>query len=294
MFEKDGIAIIENFLSQGNLENINTELNTIFSKYTVNGGISSTRLNRGYIPKVSGCTIPGLIYSVNIFELVVDVAEQFKKKFKRFTSEDYVLTTLEIFHEKENPDPLFWHTDNRVGNLRAIIYLKGGGDNSGKFMYMKGTHNRDYFVRHQLSEQQISDLQDKRFECTAPEGSLIIFDSMGFHAKKECSEERRIMFVEFQPRDNQSFKERVLLPSNHLSEKVIHHINLFANTDFKAEDIGRHSHEFDMNNPVPLPFRTSLVELKRSVFYDLLCVLAKIWKSIPSLKNFKPKLRKFF
>jgi hypothetical protein len=49
--------------------------------------------------------------------------------------------------------------------VRAIIYLKGGEDNSGKFMYMKGTHNRDYYVEHKLSEDQIRDLQETKIEA---------------------------------------------------------------------------------------------------------------------------------
>jgi hypothetical protein len=116
--------------------------------------------------------------------------------------------------------------------VRAIIYLKGGEDNSGKFMHMKGTHNRDYYVEHKLSEDQIRDLQETKIEAAAPEGALIIFDSKGFHAKKDCSEERRIMLLDFNPRSNQYCKERILLPSNHITEKVINSINLFANIDF--------------------------------------------------------------
>ena len=271
MFEKEGIYIIENFLSQETLKKLNDELNVIFSRYSANGGLYSTQLgtwteNR----KLIECTIPGLIYSVNIFEIAVDVAEQFKKYFDRFSSEDYVLTVFRIFSEKENPVPLFWHTDNRDGMVRAIIYLKGGEDNSGKLMYMKGTHNRDYYVEHKLSENQVRDLQDKKIEAAAPEGSLMIFDSKGFHAKKECSEERRIMFLEFNPRSNQYCKERILLPSKHISEKVINNINLFANIDFKPEDFGNHGHECALQNPQALPLKASLMELKNR-FYTLPC-----------------------
>ena len=68
MFEKDGIVIIEDFLSQETLEKLNDELNVTFPRYSVNGGLYSTQLgtwteNR----KLVECTIPGLIYSVNIF-----------------------------------------------------------------------------------------------------------------------------------------------------------------------------------------------------------------------------------
>jgi hypothetical protein len=241
--------------------------------------------------KLAECTIPGLIYSVNIFEIAVDVAEQFKKHFDRFSSEDYVLTVFRIFSEKENPTPLFWHTDNRDGMVRAIIYLKGGKDNSGKLMYMKGTHDRDYYVEHKLSEDQIRDLQETKIEATVPEGSLMIFDSKGFHAKKECSEERRIMFLEFNLRNNQYCKERILLPSNHITEKVVNSINLFANIDFKPEDFGNHGHECALQNPQALPLKTSLMELKKSVFHTVMNSLKKTLESLPPLKKFISKFK---
>ena len=44
MFEKDGIVIIENFLSQETLEKLNDKLNVTFSRYSVNGGLYSTQL----------------------------------------------------------------------------------------------------------------------------------------------------------------------------------------------------------------------------------------------------------
>jgi hypothetical protein len=287
MFEKDGIEIIKSFLPEETLRNLNSELDLIFSKCSINGSLSSTQVFGGWERNILECTIPGLLCSVNIFEIIVDVAEQFKKN-SCFASEDYVLAGLRIFSEKENSDPLFWHTDNRKGMLRAIVYLMGGEDDSGKFMYIKGSHNRDYQIAHKLPLEKVRQLQNFVLECTAPRGSLIIFDSNGFHAKKKCVEERRILFLEFHPRNNQFAKERILLPSNHLTEKIIFNIGLFANTDFTTEDIGVQGHEAELQNPAPLPFKVSMQELIKSARYSLIRSLRKIWKSVPVFKKFKP------
>jgi hypothetical protein len=288
MFKEDGIEKIENFLSEGTLKNLNNELDLTFSKYSINGGLSCTEKFGGWERKLSECTVPGLLCSINIFEIVVDVAKQFRKHCEHFASEDYVLTQLNIFSEKGNPNPLYWHTDNRHGMLRAIIYLKGGEDNSGQFLYMKGSHNRDYHVDHKLSPEKILQLKYSVLEAAAPTGSLLIFDSVGFHAKKKCLKERRVIFLEFQPRNNQSSKERILLSSNHLTEKVISNINLFANTDFRLEDLGVHGHEPSIQNPTALPFKFIMQELKKSASHIIWKMLWTTWKKIPILKNFTP------
>lgn len=284
MFEKDGIILIENFLPPEILGKLNDELDVIFSNYSVNGSLSSTQLtgwteNRRYLE----CTVPGLILSVNVFEIIVDVAEQFKRNFDRFSSEDYVLTVFHIYSEQGNSAPLYWHTDNRDGMVRGIIFLKGGGDDSGKFMFMKGTHDRDYYVEHKLSEEKFNELQDIKIECTVPEGSLVMFDSKGFHARKKVQGERRVMFLEFHPRNNQYCKERVLVPSNHITKKVISNIDLFANTDFNAEDLGVHGHEIALCCPKPLPLKISLAELKKSLVHTFLNSLKRIWDSLKRL-----------
>ena len=287
MFEEDGIEIVKSFLSEDTLRNLNNELDLVFSKYSINGSLSSTQVFGGWDRSLLECTIPGLLCSVNIFEIAVDVAERLKN-YSCFGSEDYVLTSLRIFSEKKNQDALFWHTDNRKGMLRAIVYLKGGEENSGKFMYIKGSHNRDYHIAHKLPLEKARQLQSFVLECSAPMGSLIIFDSNGFHAKKKCIEERRILFLEFHPRNKQFCKERIFLPSNHLTEKIICNISLFTNTDFGADDIGAHGHEAELQNPGPLPFKVSMQELKKSARHSLIRKLRQVWKLVPVLKNFKP------
>ncbi|MBN4078011.1 hypothetical protein JYT29_01635 [Nitrospina gracilis] len=293
---EDGISIIENFILKDTLIKINKELDLILSKYSFNGGLFSTKISDWRAKRqLLECTVPGLICSVNIFEIVIDVAEQFKRQFDQFHTEDYVLTSLSIFSEKENPFPLFWHTDNRDGMVRAIIYLKGGKDNSGKFMYMKGTHNRKYYVEHKLSNEKYIELQERVFDCTAPEGSLIIFDSKGFHAKKETIEERRVMMIEFHPRKKQWTKERILLPSNHITEKVIRNINLFANTDFHPEHLGVHNHEVSYQNSKPLYLKTLFPELGRSISHSILRLLKQMFElfsnSIKALRGLGTKNR---
>ena len=226
-----------------------------------------------------------------LFEIIVDVAEQIKNHFRKFSSEDYILTALNIYSEKDNKSPLFWHTDsnfkicNREGMLRAIIYLKGGEDNSGMFMYMMGTHNMDHSIEHKLSESQINQLNDRIMDCKAPAGSLFVFDTKGFHARKMCLKERRVLFLEFNPKNKNHGKERILLPSNHLTEKVILNINMFANSYFSSEDLGVHGHEPYLLNHHPLPLKASFFEFIKSLYFESKRFFAFYISKFPFLKK---------
>ena len=105
---------------------------------------------------------------------------------------------------------------------------------------------------------------------------------MGFMQKKTI-EERRIMMIEFHPRNKQWAKERVLLPSNHITEKVIRNINLFANTDFHPEHLGVHNHEVSYQNSKPLYLKTLFPELGRSISHLILRLLKQILELFSNL-----------
>jgi hypothetical protein len=110
--------------------------------------------------------------------------------------------------------------------IRAQIYLKGGRNNSGGFMYMRGTQDQDY-VTHKLDPNQIVAMKELIVDCSAAPGSLVIFDSNGFHAKHACLEERRTVMFEFQPKDSKNVKSSILINNRMLTDNVIQNINLF-------------------------------------------------------------------
>ena len=85
---------------------------------------------------------------------------------------------------------MFWHTDSRKGMIRAQIYIKGGGKDSGAFQYMQNTHSIDHQVDHKLNNKEILELKDNIYNCYGESGDLLLFDTYGFHAKNKCIDER--------------------------------------------------------------------------------------------------------
>ena len=279
MLDDDGVLLIKNFINEKDLTALNAELDEVFSQISINGGSYSNNTGqRGALE----CSTPALLMSVNIFEIIIDVVELLKKNSKKFISEDFVLNTLEIQSHK-NMKINSWHTDKR-GYLSAIIYLKGGGEKSGMFSYMKGTNKTNPFLNKQnlkpefekplgkyhyrLSQEEINEFRDKIVECSAPEGSLVMFDDGGCHEKKPCVEERRAIWIRFSPRKDQQSIARILLSSNHLTEKVMRNINLFSNLEFHAKNVGLHNRERALLNPKPLPLKYYFTGFHKSIIHS--------------------------
>jgi hypothetical protein len=215
----DGILIAPHFIEDIQIARINEELDSVFNKQVFN----KNRQGRIDLSKVlSEVSLPSSMLSFNFLELSISIHELIRQKLDR----EFILTNLEIFSEKNNSRPLFWHTDQRKGMIRAQIYLKGGRNNSGGFMYMRGTQDQDY-VTHKLDPNQIVAMKEFIVDCSAAPGSLVIFDSNGFHAKHACLEERRTVMFEFQPKDSKIIKSSILINNRMLTDNVIQNINLF-------------------------------------------------------------------
>ena len=148
MFEEDGILIVKDFIHKDTLKSLNIELDEVFSQISVNGGSYCNIAEQRGALEVSE---PALLMSVNIFEVIIDIVSQFKKISKKFDSEDFILNTLQIQSHKNMP-PTPWHTDKK-GDLRAILYLKGGKETSGMFSYMKGTSKKSNRFQLEQNEQ---------------------------------------------------------------------------------------------------------------------------------------------
>jgi hypothetical protein len=111
--------------------------------------------------------------------------------------------------------------------MRAQIYLMGGAENSGGFLYMLGTHNIQHTVQHKLNTPEIESLKRVICDCSGNSGDLILFDAFGFHAKHSCQNERRTVMFEFQSRGSTYTKSSLLIDNRKLSEKVLKNIALF-------------------------------------------------------------------
>ena len=151
--KSDGISITTKFLSDEACNLINEELDILYSPshFSINGYLGHV-LNTNTTKTIALPTAS--IKSINLLELAVNIAEQIQKEDP--IPEHRILSALEIWQEENQPVPLFWHTDNREGMVRAFIYLEGGRDDSGAFRYMKGTHKR----RDEIIGTRAEDAQD--------------------------------------------------------------------------------------------------------------------------------------
>jgi hypothetical protein len=132
----EGVLKIPAFLDQRIVLEINKELDQLFSNnlygsividHSVKRLISPTRLN-----------------SINVLELAIEV---FSAIFDG--SKEYVINGISVFQEQNNPLKLPWHSDSRKGEIKALIYITGGQDNSGGFQYIKESQLVEHNGKHQ-------------------------------------------------------------------------------------------------------------------------------------------------
>ena len=271
--QTNGLITIENFINSSNISKINNELDLLFIKESFNGGLFSISPNR-FLKTIH---TPAKIKSLNLFEISIDIFKNYIEKNSDIKISDYRLSNLEIFSEKGNYRPLFWHTDNRKGTLRAIIYLKGGKKKSGAFRYIFKTNNNPQSIEHKLSQKNFSMYKDQIHDCIYEAGTLIIFNPIGYHAKYPCIEERRAIFMEFQDKNSNWPKNDYLISTSSLSHKVVNNINFF--------------HDYESNNS--LKSNASIyTEVKLTLPLNIIIKL--FVKRLLDIKNYKSLLSNIY
>ena len=229
-YSDDGISFINGLISDDEVKTLNEELDYLFSKKSVNGSLREIKVNK----HTSIINMPTLaVRSINLLELCLSVKRELEKHDKKFNS--YVNTGIEIRQDSRQP-ALPWHTDNRNGMVRALVYIEVDKKKSGIFRYMKKSHKRDFSVEHQLNKQQIETYSPNIINCNLPLGSLILFDSFGFHAREKCVGKRRVIMFEFQPKNSDYPKSAVPLSSRILTDNVLRNLSVFLNgsTTYRA------------------------------------------------------------
>jgi len=220
----DGISLINDFISPEEVITLNNELDTLFSKKSSNGSLSAITLSKN----TKHIMMPTLaVRSINLLELSLKVKSELEKFSINFSS--YVNTEIEIIQETKNSNVLGWHTDNRKGIVRAILYIEIDEKKSGTFRYMKKSHIRDFHVDHYLNKEQVELYSTDIINCFEPSGTLIIFNPDGFHGREECLGRRRIIMFEFQPKNSNFPKSAVPLSSRNLTNNVINNLSVFLN-----------------------------------------------------------------
>jgi hypothetical protein len=248
--DKDGVSFVRSFLSKDLADKLNSELSFLFSQRSINGSMGYIDLsNSGYLSlnsSYSKIAFPTLsIKSLNILELSLSVLDLVAKELEK-NKKDYHLTSLEVFEEK-NPTPLYWHTDNRKGMIRCLLYILGGDTNSGSYMYMKGTHKRDYNIKHILPDEQVNKLKDKIYICEGRPGDLILSDTLGFHANRPRLKKRRVIIFEYQPSEQAvGPQSNIFLSSSFLTDEIIKNIDVFRNKAKESNSL--HGNDVDFFN----------------------------------------------
>ena len=166
----EGALKIPEFLDYTSVLEINKELDSYFSDnqfgsividHSVKRLISPTRLN-----------------TINVLELALDV---FSAVFDG--SKDYVINGISVFQEQNNPVRLPWHSDQRKGEIKALIYLTGGQESSGGFQYIKYSQLSEHNGKHHIDQEFISKNFERVTDLSGLPGDLVIFDAYGVHSK---------------------------------------------------------------------------------------------------------------
>ena len=118
---------------------------------------------------------------------------------------------------------------------RAQIYLKGGGNNSGGFRYIKKSNINNHSISHELSDRDFQKYKSDVVDLTGSEGDLVIFDPYGFHGKYPCLNERRTIAFEFQSKENNYEKSQIDFNGSLITEKVLSNIRIFIH-NYKKND----------------------------------------------------------
>jgi hypothetical protein len=260
-FRQDGIEIHRGFVAKSAVNELSYELDAAFARPILNRRrATSIWLADGL--KVAA--LPTAFKAVNLLEVCVDIRALIPPEI----GQNLIVTNLQVFADSHTENR-YWHTDRRKGMVRAMLYLKGGGESSGNLLYMRGTHDLDHLVDHTLEEHEISLLDDRIVHCTGEPGDLVLFDSFGFHSKGNCVEDRVIAMFEFQPRDSDFKKASMDLNTRSLTPHVMEQIGLFS-PGTREETYGVHGIDIYQNND------WSSVQLLRIVTADLLFLVRRM------------------
>ena len=230
-FNKNGVVIIDDFLSKETINDIRQDVEKLASPSR-----SLSRLSvfvRKKSPGRESFDIPdaaSALRSCNLLECAIDIKDIITQSLDINDELNLKLTMLSCSSDCD-PQPLKLHSDNlnfsQLGMFRAIIYLTDSDVNSGAFRYVKGTHLENHNIEHNLGSNRNYD-KNKMKECIAPAGSLVLFNAYGVHGRNPCDLPRLSISFEFLPKKIARRNDSVSILQGYLSDKVISNIDLFS------------------------------------------------------------------
>lgn len=225
--KQDGLQVKYDFLSNDTISKLRTECTELFAQTQLMGPHYSVRLSKNVfeIPQPTA-----KLTSVNLLEVVIDIAEEIKK----LGYQDYKFAHVALYKEEGNPKELVWHSDMRNGGLiRAQICIEGGDLNSGAFKYCRGTH-KIADGKFNPPAGYLEEHKDDIVTCNKPNGALFLINTLGYHSKCACNDRRISLMFDFLPKNYiietpNDCASDIPLTSSRLSDKVIENIELFRN-----------------------------------------------------------------
>tara|TARA_B110001452_G_scaffold267578_1_gene278193 strand:- start:4039 stop:4884 length:846 start_codon:yes stop_codon:yes gene_type:complete len=226
MFKDVGISHIRNFINKNIQEDLNEEIDDLLNRYSINGVTrASTWINNNL------CDINDPIVNINSVNLL-EIIYKTHQEIIKISPDNYTLSSIRLMIERNNSHPITWHTDNKPGLIRAIIYLKGGENKNGNLDYIEGSHNFKHIKDlHKINPYELG-LENKIITMDTQVGDLILFDINGFHKKNTTNKERRVIFMEFHDGKSSKKMGKVILDNSKFTNDIRKNLDfLFSNND---------------------------------------------------------------
>jgi hypothetical protein len=185
--EAAGIFVQERFLDGDTLDRTNKEFAELFSQRITGVTLGDHPPGRMATiePEAADANCPQTILETFLSSSFKSVAEKYMPENSVFN--DRILAT----HEFKSGPTTDTHFDS-VRTLKFFIYLLDTDESNGAFRYARGTHKRNTAYRQEFLQNggHLLDLQNipstaesmELESICAPAGSLLIFDTDGFHS----------------------------------------------------------------------------------------------------------------
>ena len=218
-FESDGFFVERNFLDEQQISAISSDLEKVFSKPKLNGSIGYEFVS------------PVVNRAPNPFQDIIKLSPFFLiNKICKIVSlngcdiNNYALAEFNALSEQGDKESLTWHRDQVQGGdaFLVLIYLEGGGVESGGAQYIKKSHkavfNKDI---HYIKNEELLRLEKDIVDLSGNAGDLVCYKSWGFHTRYPTIYERKAIRILFANKlsDKETFNNFVL-PLNLLKEGI--------------------------------------------------------------------------
>ena len=218
-FESDGFFVERNFLDEQQISAILSDLEKVFSKPELNGSIGYE-----FVSKV-------VKRAPNPFKDIIKLSPFFLiNKICKIISlngcniNNYAIAEFNALSEQGDKESLTWHIDQLQGGdaFLVIIYLEGGGVESGGAQYIKKSHKLAADIDdHYIKNEELLRLEKDIVDLSGKAGDLVCYKLNGFHTRSPTIHERKAIRVLFANKlcDAETFNNFVL-PLNLLKEGI--------------------------------------------------------------------------